>query len=184
MVATKEEGAMTESQLLPVRFHEDTVWAARPNGEVLVAVRGIVESFGLGWSSQHKRLMRHHLLARSVVMMTTETPVGAREMVCLPLDLLPGWLFGVDTKRVREEIRPKLEQYQAECFKVLWQHFNRPTMQLVPPAPAPMGLEQVCQRIDKLHALIEAGQDAEERLLAKIVQGLYVTGRQPPRPRR
>ena len=40
-------------------------------------------------------------------------------MACLVLEYLPGWLFGVMTSRVREEVRDKLTRYQEECFRVL-----------------------------------------------------------------
>ncbi|HSH78961.1 MAG TPA: phage antirepressor N-terminal domain-containing protein [Herpetosiphonaceae bacterium] len=38
--------------------------------------------------------------------------------------LLPGWLFGISTSRVREELQPKITQYRRECFKVLWRAFQ------------------------------------------------------------
>ena len=46
-----------------------------------------------------------------------------RKMVCLPLGMLNGWLFGIDANRVKDEIRDKVIQYQRECFDVLYQHF-------------------------------------------------------------
>lgn len=48
-----------------------------------------------------------------------------REQVGLPLDLLPGFLFGVTVSRVRPELREKLARYRAECFRVLWRAFSR-----------------------------------------------------------
>lgn len=38
--------------------------------------------------------------------------------------MLNGWLFGVDANRVSEEVRPKLIEYQRECFKVLYSYWN------------------------------------------------------------
>src|SRR5688572_2330753 len=45
-------------------------------------------------------------------------------MLCLPLDLLPGWLFGTSTSRARPELAPKLIRYRDECFRVLWRAFQ------------------------------------------------------------
>jgi hypothetical protein len=41
-------------------------------------------------------------------------------MLCLPLDLLPGWLFGIQPTRARPELVDKLKRYRRECFRVLW----------------------------------------------------------------
>lgn len=46
-----------------------------------------------------------------------------REMVCLPLDVLNGWLFGVDVNRVKPELKEKLVRYQKECYGALFKHF-------------------------------------------------------------
>lgn len=60
-------------------------------------------------------------------MMTIRGEDGRpRETTCLPIEYLNGWLFGVDAKRVKPEIRERLLQYQDECFKVLNAHFNKP----------------------------------------------------------
>lgn len=67
-----------------------------------------------------------------------------REMLCLPLDYLNGWLFGVDARRVKPEIRERLLQYQRECYRVLHDHFNKP---ITPPSIAlPSVTDQMPQR--------------------------------------
>ena len=58
-------------------------------------------------------------------------------MVCLPLDLIPGWLFGIQTGRVKENIRPKLIRYRRECFRVLWDAFKSDILPGLDPALAP-----------------------------------------------
>ena len=40
-------------------------------------------------------------------------------MLCLPLDLIPGWLFGIQIGRIGEDIRPKLIRYRRE-WSWLW----------------------------------------------------------------
>lgn len=120
--------------MIPVPFHADTLWAAERDGEVLVAMRPIVENLGLAWSSQLQRLKRHPILAKGVFIMNTPSPGGEQEMACLPLNLIPGWLFGVDSKRVRPEIRPMLERYQKDAFAVLWNYFRGNVASPVPGA--------------------------------------------------
>lgn len=65
---------------------------------------------------------------------------GQSEMVCLPLDLVPGWLFGISTSRVKEEIQPKLICYRRDCFRVLWDAFKGEILPaMAPELQAPAG---------------------------------------------
>lgn len=58
-------------------------------------------------------------------MMTTVAQDGkSREITCLPLSMLNGWLLGIDVNRVKPELRDKLEQYQLECFDVLYEYWT------------------------------------------------------------
>ena len=115
---------MTQHQLVTVDFHGQSILAIVHDGKPHVALRPIVENIGLDWAAQYTRINRHQVLKSTVVVMTMVAEDGkTREMLCLPLSMLNGWLFGVDVNRVREEIRPKLIRYQTECFEVLAQHF-------------------------------------------------------------
>lgn len=40
-------------------------------------------------------------------------------MLCLPLEFLNGYLFGINANRVREDIRDRVIRYQRECYQVL-----------------------------------------------------------------
>jgi hypothetical protein len=111
--------------------------------EVYVPLRTITEFLGLGWGSQFNRLQRDEVLKARVQMITVHGADGRpRDMVSLPLDLLPGWLFGITTSRVREDLVPKLRRYREECFRILWREYQRELMQrqqiqtqVVPRAP-------------------------------------------------
>jgi ferritin-like metal-binding protein YciE len=46
------------------------------------------------------------------------------QSLCLPLDYLNGWLFGINATRVKPEIKERLIQYQRECYKVLAEAFQ------------------------------------------------------------
>lgn len=56
-------------------------------------------------------------------------------MLCLPLHLLPGWLFGVQPNRVRPELTEKINRYRAERFRVLGDAFKQEIMPTAPPPP-------------------------------------------------
>lgn len=75
---------------------------------------------------------------------------GSQEMICLPLELIPGWLFGVSSARVKPELQGKIIRYQRECFRVLWQTFQANTLSIAekPVQTAPLtGLAQIREMV-------------------------------------
>ncbi len=95
----------------------------------------------------------------------------SQDMECLPLDLIPGWLFGIQTGRVKEEIRPKLLRYRREAFRVLWDAFKADILPGVDTAFAPPAedltlAEQNLAQVEALHNLARQ-QVAFERWLAQ-----------------
>jgi hypothetical protein len=87
---------------------------------VYVPVRPMCDYMGVAWSGQYERLQRDPVLSEVMISVrVTRTEDQAREMICLPLDYLNGWLFGINANRVKAEIRNNLIRYQRECYRVL-----------------------------------------------------------------
>jgi P22_AR N-terminal domain len=108
-----------------IQFHgHDVVTIHEPDG-IYVALKPIVDAIGLAWHGQFERLQRDQVLSSTVrVIRMVADDEKAREMVCLPLDILNGWLFGVDAKRVKPELKDAVIAYQRECYRVLDAHFR------------------------------------------------------------
>jgi len=49
---------------------------------------------------------------------------GRQQAALLRIDLVPLWLSTLDTSRVKETTRPKLERFQREAAKALWEAFQ------------------------------------------------------------
>lgn len=111
----------TQSISATVDFHgKPLTVVTAADGRRLVAMRPICEAVGLQWESQYNRLRRNEVLASTISVMNMVAADGKeREQVCLPLEYLNGWLFGISTSRVKPEIRQRLEDYQRECYQVL-----------------------------------------------------------------
>ncbi len=109
-----------------VIFYEDTLTAVRASdGVIYVPVRPICEMLGVDWSAQRKRIARDPVLGPALQgMVVTTTPGGAQLTSCLPLDLISGFLFGMNASRVRPELSERLIRYQRECYKVLAEAFQ------------------------------------------------------------
>lgn len=127
--------------LVPVPFHDDTLWAGEEGGVVHVAVKAICDSLGVAWNAQFERIQRDAILSEGVRVIRIPSPGGAQETVCLPLPLLPGFLFGIDDRRVKDPAaREKVLAYKRECYEVLFRHFFAPAASPQPepvPEPAP-----------------------------------------------
>jgi hypothetical protein len=130
-----------------VEFYEDKITAAlTEEGEerqVYVPIRPICDLLGVDWSAQRQRINRDPVLSDVVSgVVITPTPLdenkfaNPQEMLCIPLDYLNGWLFGINANRVKEEVRDRLLRYQRECYQVLAEAFlGRPaTVDLSPEA--------------------------------------------------
>lgn len=111
-----------ETALVP--FHGHQLLTINDGDVIRVAMKPICEAIGLDWDAQRKRINRHSVMTEGAVMMTVPSVGGPQETLTLPLDYLNGWLFGIDTNRVKPEIRDLLIDYQRECFAALaayWQ---------------------------------------------------------------
>lgn len=110
---------------LKVKFLGAEIVVIDYNGKPYVPMKPIVENIGLEWHSQRKRISRDEVLnAVKVVMTSTGSDNKSYDMTTIPLSYLNGWLFGVDTKRVKPSIREKLLKYKKECYEVLWQYWE------------------------------------------------------------
>ena len=119
-----------------VEFYGDLINAALVEidgqQEVFVPIRPLCEYLGLSWRGQSERITRNPVLKEVVKgVRVTRTPSkdgisggGPQVAYCLPLEFLPGWLFGVDSSRVKSELQLKIVRYQRECFRILWQAFH------------------------------------------------------------
>lgn len=146
------------NQVQNISFHGQTVPVFTRNQTHYVAMKPIVENIGLDWVSQHKKIQRNEILKSGMVMMTIPASDGKTyETACLPLDYLNGWLFGVDARRVKPEIKDRLLTYQRECFRVLNNHFNQPKQTIKLPAPA--NADILATRAE-MHSILNAIQGA------------------------
>lgn len=116
--------AQLETALVP--FHGHQMLTIKDGDTIRVAMKPICEGIGLQWEAQLKRIKRDEVLGTCMSMMDIQLPGDSqrREVVTLPLDLLNGWLFGVDVARAKPEIQERLIEYKRECFAALaayWQ---------------------------------------------------------------
>lgn len=114
-------------QIVTVNFRGDQLYGFEDDDGVFVALKPIVRALGLDWSAQLKRVKRDPVLVEGMAMMATPYGLGGdQEAVCLKIDLVNGWLFGIDSTRIKDQaVREKVILYQRECYGVLFKHFYK-----------------------------------------------------------
>jgi hypothetical protein len=121
---------MAEQALTPiiqkeVLFYEDVIVAAKmSDGTVFVPITPICDNLGLSSVGQRERINRDPVLSEAVMAISVTLSQQAREMICLPLKFIPGWLFGINANRIKPELRERVIRYQRECYEVLWEAFQ------------------------------------------------------------
>lgn len=179
-----EEKTLVPVEQKTVEFYEDQVMAVRmASGDVFIPLRPIVEGLGIDWASQTRRINRDPILSEEskvcVVVTTTQgLPDQRRNMLCLPLKYISGFLFGVNSSRVKSEIRDRLIRYQRECYDVLAQAFQDGRLTTEPsfdellasdsPAALAYKMAQALQIMARQQLILESRVDDHEGRLETI----------------
>lgn len=111
-------------QIMPVSFHGDTLVIVAQGNEPFVAMKSVVESMGLAWQVQHRKLT-DRFEATVMEIITVAEDGKPRPMTCLPLRKLPAWLYSISPNKVKPELRDKIIRYQEECDDALWDYWTK-----------------------------------------------------------
>ena len=149
---------MSQAQLSSISFHGDTIFCATIDGQPYTPAKPIVENMGLDWRAQAAKF-RANKVRWGVVMIATPSAGGEQHALCLPVRKLPSFLASINPKKVRAELRPKIELYQAECDDALWNYWTKGRAERASAAlPAPALMPQNIKPGVHLHSLEFAGQ--------------------------
>lgn len=137
-------------QLGTVEFLGKPLTVITTDSQLLVAMRPICEGVGLDWKSQYERIKRDEVLSTSMVVMTTQMPGDdqKRQITCLPLEMLNGWLFGVDSKRCKPFVRQALVRYKFECYAALAAYWQKHVALATPAVTAELPPSDQLDRFD------------------------------------
>ena len=122
------------TQIQTIQFNSQSLVTFEQNGTHYTAMKPICENIGLCWDGQRQRIQRDEVLSEGAVIITVPSNGGDQQMICLPIEYINGWLFGIDIKRCKPEIRETLIMYKKECYQALYNYWNKP-QQLALPEP-------------------------------------------------
>lgn len=165
-------------EIVTVNFRGDELYGFKQPDGIFVALKPMVEAMGLDWSAQLKRVKRDPILSEGMAMMATPFGRGdGQECACINVELIQGWLFTIDTLRIKlEEVRKKVQLYQRECYAVLHAHFTgkRPALAGADPDDEPTKTKT---HVEKLAHVREVRQTFSTQAAREVyfLLGLEVT---------
>ena len=180
------EIALVAIQERSVDFHGDEILTTLVENEgtkqIYVPLRPICKYLGLSWPGQFERINRDPVLQQEArtVRVTRTNLAGDPEVLCLPLDFLNGWLFGVNANRVKPALRNKIIQYQRDCYRILAQTFQ--TDELVSPSEEPNAptslatLQQIREMGLAIARMAEQQIEIEQKLNTRLDRAATVVG--------
>jgi hypothetical protein len=132
MAAMSEETTLTPVEQKTVNFYDDELLAIlAEDGQVYVSVRHLCEALGLARQGQVRRIRDDKILSEAYQGGNVLFPPspdgrggGVQRVGMLRVDMVPLWLTGVRIRAAKEDIRPKLERFQREAAKALWEAFQ------------------------------------------------------------
>lgn len=118
---------VNDAPVSPVTFTfdgDDLAVVAPPGGGHWLVLAQLCAPFGLGADEQVKKLKR--LAWAQTVKITVWENNLRREVFCIHLRSVAGWLFTLNAGKVAPHLREKLVRYQRECADALADHFIGP----------------------------------------------------------
>ena len=112
-----------------VIFYDDQLTAVRAeDGQVYTVLSHMCDALGIDTQGQARRARNHAVLSKGLnwvdVLSTQGQHSQRRRAQVLRVDLVPLWLSGIRVSSVNEDSRPKLEKFQEEAAKALWEAFQ------------------------------------------------------------
>ena len=99
--------------------------AVEQDGTIYVPIKPICMAVGVAYESQVNKIKEHPILAQTISLRDMVAADGKhRELLCLPLKFVYGWLFAISPANVSEQTKASVIKYQAECCDVLYEHFT------------------------------------------------------------
>lgn len=116
---------MHDHKFALVEFNDTQLLTLHDGMTAHVAIKPIVDSFGIDWPTQLRKIKADAVLSKGMGLKPIPSERGPQETVTLPLDLLQGWLFKLNPDKVKPEARERVIAYQRECYRVLHDYWMK-----------------------------------------------------------
>ena len=94
--------------------------------DVYVSPKSICEAFSIDWGSQYRKLsVNRERWGLAKVSLLLPGDDQYREVVVIPDRKVRTWICGINSDKVKPEVRPQLEAFQEECDRVLYDYWSK-----------------------------------------------------------
>lgn len=116
------------NQIKEVEFYGDKISAILDKDDkVYVSLKQLVGNLGLAWKPQYTKILSHPVFSDSLrVMVTVSGDASERKSVCIPADMIPGYILTINPNKLSPELQVKMTRYHREAFRVLSEVFMGP----------------------------------------------------------
>lgn len=135
-------------------------------GETYVPVKPICDALGISLERQREKIQSDDILSTTAALRGAVAADGKeREMLCLPLRYVYGWLFTINPKNVAPGAREAVTRYRRECYDVLYHHFTASMQRTIETNNAEIELlQQINSAISREKEAKAERRNAEEAL--------------------
>ncbi len=112
-----------QMELETIRFQNDEIVILKHDGKNLVGLKSAVENLGLNWEAQRRKVLSNPVLEKGTLHTVFPSQGGAQKTLLMEFKFFLLYLGGINSAKVKAEIKPKLESYQLELPDVLEAHF-------------------------------------------------------------
>lgn len=107
-----------------ISFYGSELITLKLDDVIYTAVKPIADALGINWATQTRKLENSKEKFNCCHMTTVAEDGKLREMLCMPLKKLNGWLFSINPEKVRPDLKEKVIRYQEECFEALYNYWH------------------------------------------------------------
>jgi hypothetical protein len=133
-----QDKALIPTEQRAVDFYGDELMAVSLEGEPYVPLRPICTVLGVAWTGQRQRIMRDAVLSEVAATVRVTRTEGerevSRELLCLPLEYLNGWLFGISAGRIKRSLERRSSSIRETVIES-WPRLSRAEQKSLPEAP-------------------------------------------------
>lgn len=95
------------------------------DGEIFVPIKPICEAIGIDVDAQRNKLNSDQFFnSTTAIIAAVAADEKEREMYCIRLRDVYGWLATINPGKVAPEAREAVTRYRRECYDVLYEHFT------------------------------------------------------------
>ncbi len=142
-----------------IQFYADSLTGAlADDNELYVPLNQLCDCLHLTYSAQVQRIKRTEALKDGLPLIRLTAQDGRqREVLCLRVDLVPGWLATISTRSIaNQELRAKIVAFQRELYRVAWAVFGPERAAVMPAGRVESLAREMAVILDRMEAIDQA----------------------------